>query len=376
MVYNGAMPALSEKWVTHTGYTIMETGQNVYEAALDRIRSFYGMVDTVVVSFSGGKDSTAVLQVALEVARYMDRLPLVVQMFDVEIFDPDTVEYALDVASWPEVDFYWYCIPTLHEMKSRSRTHWTSWDPEYKSLWVRQPPEFAIMELPGFTAGGISKAASLTFQGSEFGEVGQLAGIRVEEGFNRRRVLMNKGSWLFPKPTYLYGKPIYDWTVKDVWQAILTNNWPYSDFYKKMRRRGVAWTNQRVAPWGNTNSARETQYWPELYPEYYDKVLRRLPELRAQARYGDTKIFREVMNKPAGLTWQDWALKLLSQQPEETQEHFIKMIRSLLLRWKRFNTVPFPDDDTIVDGKKNSLQSWKRIAMVVSKGSKHGRNAT
>ena len=37
------------------------TDQNVYKAALDRIRHLYDTFDEVVVSFSGGKDSTATL---------------------------------------------------------------------------------------------------------------------------------------------------------------------------------------------------------------------------------------------------------------------------------------------------------------------------
>ena len=42
--------------------------QTVYEAALDRIRYLYGEFDDVIVSFSGGKDSTAVLNLVREVS--------------------------------------------------------------------------------------------------------------------------------------------------------------------------------------------------------------------------------------------------------------------------------------------------------------------
>ena len=42
--------------------------KNVYEAAKERIRFVYEEFKNVIVNFSGGKDSTTVLHLALEVA--------------------------------------------------------------------------------------------------------------------------------------------------------------------------------------------------------------------------------------------------------------------------------------------------------------------
>ena len=42
--------------------------KNVYEAAKERINYLFNEFDNVVVGFSGGKDSTCVLNLALEVA--------------------------------------------------------------------------------------------------------------------------------------------------------------------------------------------------------------------------------------------------------------------------------------------------------------------
>lgn len=43
--------------------------QNVYEAGLERIRFIFDEFPEVIVSFSGGKDSTNVLNLALKVAK-------------------------------------------------------------------------------------------------------------------------------------------------------------------------------------------------------------------------------------------------------------------------------------------------------------------
>lgn len=48
----------------------------MFDAALERVRYIFNEFEEVVVSFSGGKDSTVTLNMALLVAEEMGRLPL------------------------------------------------------------------------------------------------------------------------------------------------------------------------------------------------------------------------------------------------------------------------------------------------------------
>ena len=111
----------SESWVSR-GMVARRIDENVYEAALRRIEDLYNRVDEVVVSFSGGKDSTCVMMVTLEVAKKLGRLPLKVLFFDEEIVDPDTIEYIERVRLRDEIDLYWFCVPVAHTLRSTRRT--------------------------------------------------------------------------------------------------------------------------------------------------------------------------------------------------------------------------------------------------------------
>lgn len=57
---------------------------NVFEEALERIRFVYDNCDDVIVSMSGGKDSTVLFNLTMQVARERNRLPLKVFWLDQE----------------------------------------------------------------------------------------------------------------------------------------------------------------------------------------------------------------------------------------------------------------------------------------------------
>lgn len=58
--------------------------KTVLEAAKERIRRLFDEFENVVVSYSGGKDSTIVLELTLEIAREKGRLPQKVMFLDQE----------------------------------------------------------------------------------------------------------------------------------------------------------------------------------------------------------------------------------------------------------------------------------------------------
>jgi predicted phosphoadenosine phosphosulfate sulfurtransferase len=159
--------------------------RNVYDLALDRLRLCFDRFDKVVVSFSGGKDSTACVQLALQVAREAGRLPLDVYTFDEEAIPPETVDYMARVATNPDIRFHWYCLPVEHRNAcSRTSPVWWPWAPEARSLWVRDLPPLAITELAGFRRQPIPEVSRLIW-GPQFGTVCIVMGIRTQESLSR-----------------------------------------------------------------------------------------------------------------------------------------------------------------------------------------------
>src|SRR4051812_31617639 len=120
----------AEPWISTTGYTPQPTGQNVLQAARQRINRLFDYDLPYVVSFSAGKDSTAVLMLSLEQAAARGRLPLDVAFLDEEVLDPDTIAYAEQVRQRPDVNFHWFCVPIRHTLRARGRSCWWTWDPD------------------------------------------------------------------------------------------------------------------------------------------------------------------------------------------------------------------------------------------------------
>ena len=358
-------------WVSSTGYTFTESDQSVYDAAFERARKIFSLGLPVVVSFSGGKDSTGTMMVMLEVARELGKLPLEVATVDEEVIDPDTVAYLTEVSTWDEVNLRWLCVPIRHTLRGVHRPHWTTWDPGERADWARELPPGAVTlddipDYPDISKASYYQAITAYYRSIGIDKITQVAGIRMEESYNRRRAIIQAGRYIHKRPHGYYGKPIYDWNWHDLWKAILENGWPHSGYYDKMWTQGVSMVNSRVAPWGNVAGSREVRYYPAFYPDFWERAIRRLPELRASARYGFTPLYRTKLGKPKGLTWQEYFWLLLSQVDEESRTYWTDEIERALRTWSTVSTMPFPEEPFKI-GTTLYEKSWKRYCGMIGK---------
>jgi len=353
-------------------YVFVENpNEDVFTAAKRRIAWAFEEFDTIIISFSGGKDSTCVLMLALDEAKRRNKLPLRVDMFDDEMLDPDTIAYTTWLSQREDILFTWFCFPIVHTLRSDSRSHWITWDENYRDVWMRPMPEGAVTvkDYPEVKIGmSIAEAHDIVYRDrKELGKIGVMLGIRIEEAFNRRRALLFSKGFVGSQKGLVKLKPIYDWKVRDVWKAIKENNWPYSKIYDKWWRKGYPLSQMRVAPWGNVAQIREIRFYQEFYPDAWNQAIRRMPELSAQARYGTSKLFLKAKAKPLSMTWQEYVYLLINEFEEEAVRKFwLNAIDQKLRNWARKYTIPFPEENVRIDGEAD-IGSWKRFAAIIAK---------
>jgi predicted phosphoadenosine phosphosulfate sulfurtransferase len=251
-------------------------GVNVFDAAVARVRQLYDQGHRVLVSFSGGKDSTVLLGVAALAARAEGRLPVEAVMRDNEVMMPGTFEYAGRVARRRDVAFAWHWAVQPIDNVLDGGCWWT-FDPDYKGRWLRKPPRGAVCRPSLF----LRELASTEYFPPPAGrETVVLIGCRAEESPERNfgvhamrghlaRRLNRGGSrncW-----------PIYDWQEGDVWKAIKENRWDYNSAYTDMIRAGWPRAGMRVAePTINAGAARSLARGRHVWPDWFAAVADRI----------------------------------------------------------------------------------------------------
>lgn len=306
--------------------------RDVWSLALDRVRYCYQHFDHVSVSFSGGKDSTATLHVALQVATELDRLPLDVVFYDEEAIYPETVEYVRRVAARPDVSLRWLCLPVRHRnacsMESRE---WFPWGPEVQDLWCRPLPPEAVTEHPEFpleaaARPSIPEFTARLFDPATYGQVVQLLGMRATEslmretGVRKRRgdnfIVSDYHGWGFGNSST--ASPIYDWRTEDVWRAPAKLGWDYNRAYDVMEMLGLTPHQQRCAPPFGEEPSKKLWTFQHGWPALWDKMSKRVPGAATAARYGSSVLYGQgqVPPKPDDMPWDTYLLTLVERHDD------------------------------------------------------------
>lgn len=339
---------------------------DVIAESLARLVSLYDTGNTVVCSFSAGKDSGVCLELCILAARETGRLPVQVTMRDEEIMLPGTYEYAERVADRPEVEFHWLIAgqPVVNCF-DRKEPYWWVFDPAEEERWVRRPPERAEW----IEEQHIEAISSLDrFPAPPGGRTYAVIGLRASESPNRLQGIWSSGGWLTKHPNgagVYKARPIYDWQDGDVWKAIKDGGWDYNHCYDVMARAGMALRRQRVAPptmspAGIPMLALASRTWPQ----WFDAVATRCPGIRTAAMFGRRSV--EPVRRQ-GESWSEaYDRTCVREAPEWIAVRARKCRELALKRHSHHSTKDFPE---VKQCERCGTQgSWYRLAMNVYMG--------
>tara|TARA_R110000868_G_scaffold192358_2_gene436760 strand:+ start:1827 stop:3041 length:1215 start_codon:yes stop_codon:yes gene_type:complete len=266
--------------------------ENVWDTAIKRMEYIFDEFPNVVVSFSGGKDSTVTLELALIVARKKKRLPLKVYFLDQEAEWASVISYTKGVMYRDEIDPIWIQVPIfLPNSISQENPFLVTW--EEGRDWMREKDPIAIQS-GHVLKGEAEKEAKAGYWYTYFvksinhlfpnEKACFLAGMRADESPQRLAGLttgqtykaITWGKVLNAKREHYTFYPIYDFCTGDIWKAIHDNKWSYCKIYDEYFRFGLPVRDMRVSNLHHESAVKSLFYLHELEGETWEKLNVRL----------------------------------------------------------------------------------------------------
>lgn len=329
---------------------------NVYDASQDRLERIFKEFDNVYVSFSGGKDSGVLLNLAIDFVRknYPGR-KIGVFHIDYEAQYQMTTDYVDQTLSENSdiLDVYRCCLPlSVPCCTSMHQAHWTPWDDDLKDIWVRKLPENSVNEqnheFPWFKKNmwdyDFQEQFSTWFHKKmKAKRTACLVGIRTQESLNRWRAIHSdknyhnfKGiNWTKKMaPDVFNAYPIYDWVTEDIWTANARFGWSYNKLYDLFYQAGVSLPQMRVASPFISAGQQSLHLYRAIDPNTWGKMIGRVNGVNFTSIYGGTTAmgWRKI-KLPLGHTWKSYYEFLLSTLPPVAQDNYKKKLATSMDFW-------------------------------------------
>lgn len=300
--------------------------KTVWDAALDRIRYLFDEFPNVVVNFSGGKDSTVTLQLALIVAEEKGRLPLNVLFLDQEAEWETVIDYIREVMSDPRINPMWLQVPfKIFNATSTTEPWLVCWEPGKEDEWIR-PKEPNSIHVNRYGTDRFAELFNRVCE-VEFGNTptAKLAGVRCEESPGRYQGLTKLVTykWLTwgrvenKKLGHYTFYPLYDWTFQDVWKAIHDNNWPYCDIYNYQYQYGIPVREMRVSNLHHESAVNTLFYLQEIEQDTWNRVTHRLSGINTAGKMQEQFFMKELpFMFESWKEYRDYLLEALIDDPE------------------------------------------------------------
>lgn len=359
---------------------------NVLIAAQNRIKYTFDNFENIVLSFSGGKDSTVMMHLVMDYAIQHNR-KVKVMFIDFEAQYEHTAKHIERMCKMYEsnIELFWICLPIkLRNAVSSFEPTWLCWDPERKEDWIRNPPDLdgVITDIdffPFFIPGMEFEEFIVLFAEwiSQTETAAVFIGIRADESLNRFRTIaifdketFNNKRWTTKVTDNSFNVyPIYDWRTKDIWiyhskfkDKIL------NQIYELMHKAGVSIHQQRLCqPYGD-DQRRGLWLFHILEPQTWYKIVNRVNGANSGALYvsesGNITGYGKI-SKPSGHTYKSFCNLLLSTMPKVSRDHYIDIFKRHLKGWFGRGYKTIPDQAPLELEKKYWAPSWRRLCKVL-----------
>lgn len=318
------------------------SGQTVLEAARKRIAYVFDHFDNIIVSISGGKDSTVLAHLALIEANQRNRKIGLFFLDEEAVYQStiDQIEYLMSL--YPEnTNRLWLQIPFyLTNATSLKEPQLLCWEPGKHKQWMRPKGKGNIVAKPWdektekLTPGyswldfyGVISNFERCYQNTAF-----LVGIRGTESPNRWRVMTKNPIrigqddvyWATKKSdnTLLY--PIYDWNFHDIWKYIHDEKLKYSRIYDVQFMKGFSITDMRISSLIHEKSFKSLCELPEFEPKTYERLCTRIKGIEFAQETGKSAAMFRTRKLPQNFkSWIAYRDFLLETYPNgEHREKF------------------------------------------------------
>ena len=347
---------------------------NVLEEAQKRISLMFDKFENIVVSVSGGKDSTVLYEMARQEAVKRNK-KLNLFFLDQEAEYQSTIDMIEYMMSQKGINPYWYQVPVRMTNSTSFKDNMLySWG-EGQS-WVREKSKLSIKHIDGKYPDRFY--TFIRWFESQWGsDTCHLVGLRAEESLNRlRAVVKNPGFenyvWTTKTKGHITAYPLYDWTFEDVWHHIAINNIKYNKLYDFLYSRGFDIKEARVSNLVHEKSFSCLTYLQEFEPETYEKLMKRIGGVHVAARYAkEGMIYNNKKLPPRFKNWKEYRDFLLTTLPDdklkekmtnrfknydETEYIYKQQCKQVLLfDWE--NNIPVKKQKE----KESKISEWRKI---------------